>query len=195
MSKISSENDVKVSFQAKSICYNYDMESPSPRFGTVSHLLELAAQGERFFESFYQRVAARFSHHPEIEKFWMDYAAEENEHARWVEDLRQRVPVEILNSPADPQVLADAEHSLSVPMDNLLHSIRTLQDAFEVANELEHSETNQVIEFLISHFSEDEQARAFLRTQLHEHIERLMIQFPRQYGTGSLRRGINALDS
>ncbi len=170
------------------------MDIHHPRYGTVSHLFELAVQGERFFEAFYKRVAARFRHHPEIEKFWVDYAAEENGHAEWIESLKRRVSAEILASQADPQVLSDAEQALSVPMDNLLYSIRTLQDAFEVANELEHSETNAVIDFLITHFSEDEQARSFLRAQLHEHIERLMIQFPRQHGTGTLRRGILALE-
>lgn len=170
------------------------MDLHNPQYGTVLHLLELAAQGERFFESFYKRVAARFSHHPEIEKFWLDYAADEAGHAQWIEHLIERVPAEILASPTDPQVLSDAEHALSVPMDNLLHSIRTLQDAFEVANELEHSETNAVIDFLFTHFSEDAEARTFLRAQLHEHIERLMIQFPRQHGTGTLRRGITALE-
>ncbi len=168
------------------------MDSKTPKHGSLAHLIELAIHGERAFETFYKQVAAKFNHHPDIEKFWIDYAAEENQHAHWLEALRDRIAEDVLDSPADPLVLEDAERALITPFANLLLSIRTLQDAFEVANELEHSETNAIIDFLITHFSEDDQVRDFLRAQLNQHIARLMIEFPRDYGTGSLRRGIQS---
>jgi hypothetical protein len=76
----------------------------------------------------------------------------------------------------------------------VLAGIKTLQEAYEVTNELEHSETNTVFEFLISYFAEDEQTQIFLRTQLRDHVGRLMIDFPKRLGTSTLRRGIQAME-
>jgi len=165
-----------------------------PENGTIGHLIELAIRGERLTELFYVKVAARFSQHPEVAEFWKGYAAEENGHARWLEKLRERADPVRLSQPADPVVLQQAEQALSTPVDALLAGIKTLQDAYEVANELEHSETNAVFEFLISAFAEDAQTHAFLRAQLNDHIGRLMIDFPTRLGTGTLRRGITASD-
>jgi rubrerythrin len=164
-----------------------------PEFGTIAHLVELAIQGERLAESFYKRVAARFRHYPEVEQFWLEYAAEEDGHARWLERLRERADPERMGSPADLAILEEAQRAGAASLDSLLWSIRTLQDAYEIANELEHAETNAVFEFLISYFTEDGETQAFLRAQLSNHIGRLMIDFPRSVGTGTLRRTILAM--
>ncbi len=163
-----------------------------PEFGTIAHLIELAIQGERLAERFYQKLAGRFSRYPDVAAFWNGYAAEENGHARWLIGLCERAGADRLNQPADPLVLEQAERAISVPIDGLVAGVKTLQDAYDVANELEHSETNMVFEFLISYFAEDAQARTFLRSQLSGHVSRLMIDFPSQMGTGTLRRGIQA---
>jgi rubrerythrin len=161
-----------------------------PEFGTIAHLIELAIQGERLSETFYQKLAVKFSKHIDVAAFWNSYAAEENGHALWLMKLRERAGTSRLNEPADPQVLDQAERALSTPVDALLSEVKTLQNAYEVANELEHSETNAVFEFLISYFAEDAQTQTFLRAQLGEHVGRLMIDFPKRLGTGTLRRGI-----
>lgn len=163
-----------------------------PEYGTIAHLIELAIQGEKLTEIFYLRLEKKFSRFPEVAQFWKSYASEEAGHARWLERLRERADDERLNEPAEQEVLKQAERALSVPIDDLIAGVRTLQDAYDLANELEHSETNAVFEFLISHFAEDAQAHAFLREQLNEHVGRLMIDFPRKVGTGTLRRGIPA---
>lgn len=165
-----------------------------PEFGTIAHLVELAIQGERTSETFYKRVAAKFRQHPEVEQFWLQYAAEEDGHARWLEKLRQRSDPAKMTALADPAILTEAERAISISMDSLLWSIRNLQDAYELANELEHSETNSVFEFLISYFAEDSETQSFLRAQLNDHVGRLMIDFPRHLGTGTLRRTINAVN-
>ncbi len=163
-----------------------------PEYGTIAHLIELAIQGERLSETFYLRLAKKFSNHPDVADFWNGYAAEENGHARWLIKLRERAGEERLAQPADPEVLQQAQRALATPVESLLAGVKTLQDAYDAANELEHSETNAVFEFLISYFAEDDQAQIFLRAQLNEHIGRLMIDFPKRLGTGTLRRGIQA---
>lgn len=161
-----------------------------PEHGTIAHLVDLAIQSERIAETLYRRMGVRFHNHPEVENFWRRYAAEEDGHARWLEKLRERAASEKMIQPADPGILEDARRAISISVDSLVWSIRTLQDAFEIANELEHSEMNAVFEFLISYFTEDSETQTFLRAQLSEHVGRLMIEFPRSVGTGTFRRTI-----
>ena len=163
-----------------------------PEFRSIGHLIELAIQGEKLAETFYLRLEKKFSRNPDVAQFWHSYASEENGHARWLIRLRERVDAERLNQPAEPEVIQQAERALATPIDRLLDDVHTLQDAYNIANELEHSETNAVFEFLISHFAEDSQTHTFLREQLNQHVGRLMIDFPQQLGTGTLRRGIQA---
>ncbi len=163
-----------------------------PQYGSIEHLIVLAIQGERLTETFYRRLALKFSAYPEIAGFWSAYAAEEDGHARWLEGLRLRAGAGRLREPADADVLQQATRALNTSVDFLVSGIRTLQDAYDLANELEHNETNAVFEFLINHFTEDPQTLAFLRAQLNDHVGRLSITFPAQYGTGTLRRGIMA---
>ena len=61
-----------------------------------------------------------------------------------------------------------------------LEGIKTLEDAHQLATELENSETNAIFEFMIVNFSTDELAKShqFLRTQLSTHIARLENDFP-----------------
>lgn len=163
-----------------------------PEYGTIAHLIDLAIQGEKLAEMFYLRLEKKFARFPDVARFWNSYASEEAGHARWLARLRERADDERLGQPAELEVLKQAERALSISIEDLLAGVRTLQDAYDLANELEHSETNAVFEFLIGHFAEDAQTHTFLREQLNEHVARLMIDFPRKVGTGTLRRGIPA---
>lgn len=165
-----------------------------PESGTIAHLVELAIQSERLAEALYKRFGARFRNHPEVEQFWVRYAAEEDGHARWLEKLRERAAPEKMRQPASPSVLDEARRAISISVDSLVWSIRTLQDAYEIASELEHSEMNSVFEFLISYFTEDSETQTFLRAQLTDHVGRLMIEFPRHVGTGTFRRTITPIE-
>jgi hypothetical protein len=71
--------------------------------------------------------------------------------------------------------------------------IADLQEAYELASELESGETNAVFEFLITHFSEDKKARIFLRSQLKSHVSQLMLQFPEKFGGASIRKEIKTV--
>jgi hypothetical protein len=62
-----------------------------------------------------------------------------------------------------------------------------------LVNELENAETNAVFEFMLANFSKDEDAKLFLRSQLKDHIGKLMIDFPSQFASAAIRRQVKAL--
>ncbi len=159
---------------------------------TVGDLFELAIAAELGAQEIYQLMEQMFHHDPDAAKFWKRYAAEEAGHASWLITLRNRLPPEKLAEPADPLVLENARRLLEHSANELLGKIRNLDDAYQLATEMEGGETNAVFEFLIDHFSDDPNTPAFLRAQLHGHISRLSLDLPVQYRGKMNREKIKA---
>jgi len=161
---------------------------------TVAKLLELAIGAEKAAEKLYRQLEAKFAHHQDVADFWRGYAAEEAGHARWLEKLRDRLSPAHLSAPADPIMLKDAYRLAQFSTENALKQIKNLEDAYQLVNELENSETNVVFEFLITNYSSDTEAQSFLRSQLKDHISRLVVEFPARFRHRASRQATRALD-
>lgn len=147
---------------------------------TIARLIELSIAAEKAAEELYRGLEAKFSHHEEVADFWREYAGEEAMHAAWLEQLRDSLLPKRLSAPADSDVMEDAHRALQVPVKRRLQDVHNLDDAYQLAHELENSETNAVFDFLINNFAEDKKAQAFLRSQLRDHIGKLAFNFPVQ---------------
>ncbi len=161
---------------------------------SVADLIELAIRLENANEALYQGFAMKFAAYPAVAAFWRRYAAEEIGHARWLERLRKASASEHLAMETDPIMLRTAIKLSEFPVDNALKNIKHLEDAYELALEVENSETNAIFEFLFVNYYADTEAVTFLRSQLREHVARLMDGFPAEYQNREVRRGIKALD-
>ena len=148
---------------------------------TVADLFALAIAAETSAAELYRGLAAKFAQHSDVVEFWQRYATDEISHARWLARLQGNVSIEQLETRADPIVLENARHAASMLVQTLLDRVRTLADAYELVNELEHSEINAVFEFLISSFPTDSEVLSFLRAQLGEHVDRLVTAFPERF--------------
>jgi len=118
-------------------------------------------------------------------------------HARWLEQLLKKLPPETRDAPADFDRLEAARHMIKVPLAQSLATVETLEDAYQLAHELESSEINTIFDFLLSTFADDPQATQFARDQLSDHVARLSTGFPEPY-TGApsrARRFINSFAS
>jgi rubrerythrin len=154
-------------------------------------LFETAIAAERVAEGIYRQMAIKFSHRPEIAEFWEAYAAAEADHARTLQNLRAGLSPETLENTVDAGMMNAAYRALQGGEKKI--DIADLQEAYELASELESGETNAVFEFLITHFSEDKKARIFLRSQLKSHVSQLMLQFPEKFGGASIRKEIKTV--
>ena len=161
---------------------------------SVDQLFEMAIAAERASEALYRGLQRKFAHHPELAGFWDRYAVEEACHAMWLVRLRGRADPLQLSAPADPLLLREARRALALGVDKRLEGVKDLDDAYELVNELENSETNAIFDFLITSFAEDEETVAFLRAQLTEHIGRLVQGFPAAFRSTGRRRELKALD-
>ncbi len=165
-----------------------------PKKATVTELFELAIRAEKVAEKLYCGLEEKFAHYPKVATFWKQYATEEAGHALWLDRLRKRLTFEELFEPADTYALGNARMALQFSVEDALEEIKDLQDAYHVANELESSETNAVFEFLITHFSCDEETQTFLKAQLRDHVTKLTTKFPMQFKDAQMRVSVEALD-
>jgi rubrerythrin len=162
---------------------------------TVEKLLDVAIRLEAAAGRFYEGLAQRFSHCPEVAEFWRVMAAEEACHENRLAEWRASLSAARLSQPADGRMLQMGETLLGTSVEELLDGVRNLDDAYETAHDLESSETNAIFRFFITEFSQDQRVIAALRQDLDEHVERLTSGFPSRYATRAARVEVPALHS
>ena len=154
---------------------------------TVADLFALAIAAETSAAEFYRGLVAKFADYSDVAEFWRRYVTDEIAHARWLARLQGNLSVEQLAARADVRMLENARHAANVSVEALLSEVHTLEDAYELVNDLENSETNAVFEFLILSFPTDPDVLSFLRTQLMEHVDRLVNAFPERFRDPGMR--------
>ena len=161
---------------------------------TVNELFELAIELEKDAESLYHRFAKMFAHEKDVADFWRKYADEERGHAAFLERIRSRLTEETLSAPGDNSMLKSVHKGIKNSVNYQLQTIQTLEDAFQLAMELENSETNAIFEFIITSFSAEElvKSHGFLRTQLKKHCNMLTDDFPTRFKSKLMRMKVNA---
>lgn len=55
---------------------------------------------------------------------------------------------------------------------------------------IEHSEVNPLFEVIVSYFEADKEVITLLRSQLDEHVNKLIYKFPKRFSRPELRRAI-----
>jgi len=158
---------------------------------TLADLFELAIQAERNAEALYDRFAQLFAAHPKVADFWHQYARQEAAHADWLTQLVESLDADQLDAPADPTILNNAQRLLSFSLDKVLETVHTLDDAYQLATEMENGETNAIFQFLTEHVAPSEQLRAFLRGQLRDHLSKLMVDFPLEFQSAARRQQVS----
>ncbi|MEI6128104.1 MAG: ferritin family protein, partial [Pseudomonadota bacterium] len=109
---------------------------------TYYALFDLAITGEKKAREFFTGLAAKCSGHADLAAFWKKLAAEESGHIGMLEELKSSLTARELNLPADHAMLWKAREVLQFSVEESLHKIKTLDDAYERAHELESSEIN-----------------------------------------------------
>jgi rubrerythrin len=150
-------------------------------------LLELSLRLELDTQKLYKEWAKKFSRQPEAAAFWKEYAEEEATHARLLKELRARLSSDQLASMIECEVVGDTRKLLLALRKE---KIEDLEQAFQYAHRLEHSEINPLFLVIVSFFEDDEEAKAVVRYLLDKHINKLVKHFPKSFHTPELRHEI-----
>jgi rubrerythrin len=161
--------------------------------GTMSDLFTWAITAEREAQTLYLGLAERFAHEPQVADFWREMAEEERLHIEGLQQIFESLTPQQQETPADPDTLWKAHELSQFSASKALQGIKTLEDAYELAHELEYSEVNTVFEFILTEFVGDETRRSFVITQLREHMARLLNSPTILYNSG-WRRSVEAQD-
>lgn len=140
---------------------------------TLKELFDRAIQIENQAASIYRELERRFSHHPESAALWSALAADEDAHAEILTKVLDNAPPEKLAGQTPADIWAAVTQILDLMSQDLLGSIKSLKDAYELAHQLEYSEVNAVFEFLSVDAIPGNIEREFVRTHITTHQKRL----------------------
>jgi rubrerythrin len=154
----------------------------------AGELLELSLEFEKNARELYKKWVGKFAGVPDVAAFWREYSADEDVHYRLLEELRARLSPDQLNALIESELVGDTRRMLAYLQKE--HNIEDLEQAFQFANMIEHSEVNPLFEVIMSHFEPDKEAITLLRSQLNEHIDKLIYKFPARFSRPELRQAI-----
>ncbi len=162
---------------------------------TVATLFDYAIQLEKAVETMYRQLGKLFAQDHDVVKFWNHFADEERGHASYLERIRKGVDIKRLSEPADDKMIQDVHMCLNASSPKRLDDIQNFEDAYQLAVELENSETNAIFEFMIENFSADEltKSQKFLKIQLSNHLNGLIKELPSRYGSSIARQNLTAV--
>ncbi|MEN8126637.1 MAG: ferritin family protein [Planctomycetota bacterium] len=156
---------------------------------SLDELIDAAVTAEGVARKVYLGFTHRFMQCPDAANFWQTMADDESDHARILKDIRQHVSAEELASPVDAR-LADKAHDLrSLNPQALVNSITNLDDAYQIAYDLESSEVNTVFNFLTIRFLSTDESYDIITATIDRHLLRLA-EFTRTFGDAEQCRQI-----
>lgn len=140
---------------------------------TLEVLFESAIRIEELAGIFYRELAERFVAHPHSVALWRSLAADEDMHARVLARVLAAAPAEKRTSPAPVETWVAVAEVLQRMEQDPVGSIKSLQDAYELAHEFEHSEVNAIFEFLSIDLLPGAIEAEFVRTHIAQHQQKL----------------------
>lgn len=158
---------------------------------TVAELFRCAIASEQVFRAVYLGLARKFASHGDIADFWQSMADDEQNHAVRLERLRDSLSQEQASSASDYEMHLKAQSLRRFSAPQILQRIQTLDDAYEAAHELEHSEVNLLFEFLSKHFSSSQEIRQMVALEVKEHTMKLL-NFFHAFGGREQRKSMRA---
>lgn len=156
---------------------------------TLSDILSKAINIEKTAEEMYKNFAELFSDFKEISDFWNGMSNDELNHAKWLSKIKESL--------SEQELISVPENNSSIITDNInillsknsAKKINNLDDAYELAHELEYSEVNNLFRLLMNNYLASEERKKFIFSEIKEHLEKIM-NFPKYFGDKKLRKKI-----
>jgi len=158
---------------------------------TVGGIIQSAIEAENSAHEIYLQLSKIFAHVPDVSKFWQNLAYDEAKHAHTLKKVQMSLSDEQLATAADQQLM-DSVTSITFLLNKIsLGTVETLDDAYEIAHEIEYSEVNHIFKCLAGHFITREDKKRILLHQIVEHQQKLT-DFTENFGDRTWRRQILA---
>ena len=156
---------------------------------TIDSLFKRAIEIERKASVIYLEFANMFSHIPEITTFWIDLHGDELQHMQALTNIHNTLQQEQLSSISDEKILNSLRKAENELNKDLISPIKNLDDAYELAHDLENSEINGIFKFLTNSFIPFEEHSDFVIANIQHHQQKL-IDFNHTMGDRAWRKQI-----
>jgi rubrerythrin len=140
---------------------------------TLNDLFEFAKGLEHYAQEVYAECARMFSGHSEAARIFGALAEDEKMHELELEKTRSGLAEEQLGQPGEPELVHKAKYLQDCSVEKTLLSIHNLNDAIEVAQDLENSEVNQLFRLLAIKSLPNEIRQQFVEKVISQHLSRL----------------------
>jgi len=157
---------------------------------TIEHLFDYSIEIEYKAAHIYEAFSKLFSHVPGLTVFWLGLFEDEIRHATILQEIRKILAPEKLLSRIDKKIWDDVVGIQRKLSKDLISAINTLDDAYELAHDLEFSEVNGVFQFLAGECVPPDKRKQFVRSEIQKHLKKLL-DFSRNFGGKDWRKGID----
>jgi rubrerythrin len=154
---------------------------------TIQALFELAINWETQARDLYANFANLFNHEPKVSAFWIQISKDEAEHIDVLKDILNKISTEKRLMEVGNEQWNSVTRVEGLIKEASTKKVLTLEDAYEVAHQLEMSEVNTLFKMLVNDYLPDEEGHKFILSDVKEHIDRLM-QFGKEYTQSQKRR-------
>lgn len=157
---------------------------------TVEQLFKHSIEIEYKAAHIYETLSKLFSHVPGLTGFWQGLMEDERRHVTILQEIQKLLTPEQLLAHSDQKMweaVAGIQRKLS---EDLVGAINTLDDAYELAHELEFSEVNAVFQFLAAECVPSDERKQFVRSEIEQHQKKLL-DFGPNFGDRDWRKGID----
>ena len=156
---------------------------------TIEAVFKRAIGFEYKAADIFKEFSKLFSHIQEISSFWQEMAEDEIQHADTLQNIRKSLTTEQLLSPCDKELSMKVDITQRMLTEVSIASIKNLDDAYELAHELEFSELNAIFKLLATKFFPPEQRRQIV-PNIMQHQQKLL-DFSHNFGDRDWRKGIS----
>ena len=149
---------------------------------SLSEMIDAAVGAEDTARAVYLGFVRKFSSVPEVSAFWQTMADDESDHARILSSLYVHIIEADRHAPIDARMAEKARALGKLNAATLLNSVKNLDDAYQVAYDIESSEINTVFNFLTILFLTQDESYDIISATIDRHLLRLA-QFSRKFGS------------
>ena len=157
---------------------------------TMAQIFGQAIEIEIKAASMYKKYTELFSHIPEISAFWRELTADEMDHAKTLRAIHISLTEEQLQVPCNSELLEKVVATRRMLNNDLTASINNLDEAYELAHELEFSEINAIFKFLAVKLVSNVEREQFIVSHIGQHQQKLL-DFKSRFGDQAWRKGIS----
>jgi len=165
------------------------MVLPESEADTIEKLFAFSIEIELRAAAIYLNFAKWFPMIPGLANFWLGMQEDELGHARALEDIRGALPAEVLQDVAPAEMLQNVQSIQKLMSKDLMSGVHNLDDASELAHELEFSEVNVLFNFLTSDVMTFGQRADITYANIVKHQKKLL-DFNNLFGDRDWRKGV-----